>query len=456
MTPSPREQSSPSAPRRWGVLLGAAVARRASLGSASVVVFAVRSGSVALGLVATVILGRLLGTAGYGSYAFAFALVTVLGVLGRLGLDMVTVREVAAARQRDELPHVGATVRGAQLAVSIASAAIGLSAAAIATAADSTQLLLMLAAAGLLVFMSLNAVQIAALQGLQAIVSSSVLGSIIRPLLLVGGLGVLWALGCRRPSVSLGVHVGAAAVTCLVTGAVLHRRSPLAWRKGGVPRLPLRTIATSGLPMVAVYGLGILSRQTDVIMLRFLLGTPSAGSYAAAARIAAVGSFVLGVANYVLAPRFAALHAAKDTAGLQRLAALSAAYTACGGVILAGFISAAATPLLAVFGKGFTDASLALVLLAAAFMINAFCGSVGMLLLMAGHEREVGVVTGATALLNVALNAIGIPLWGMPGAALATLVSLGVWNLVLVVRVRKRLLISPTPLGLLRPMARTG
>lgn len=76
-----------------------------------------------------------------------------------------------------------------------------------------------------------------------------------------------------------------------------------------------------------------------------------------------------------------------------------------------------------------------------------FCGSVGFLMTMTGHEREAARVVAGAALANVALNAALVPPFGLSGAAVATAVSLVGWNAVLLTRARTRLGIVPTVLG---------
>jgi O-antigen/teichoic acid export membrane protein len=53
---------------------------------------------------------------------------------------------------------------------------------------------------------------------------------------------------------------------------------------------------------------------------------------------------------------------------------------------------------------------------------------VGYLLNMTGHHRVSARVYGVAALVNVAANVAGIWLFGLPGAALATMLSVVLWN----------------------------
>jgi O-antigen/teichoic acid export membrane protein len=97
-----------------------------------------------------------------------------------------------------------------------------------------------------------------------------------------------------------------------------------------------------------------------------------------------------------------------------------------------------------VFGAEFSAAHAPLAILAMGQLVNAGFGSVGFLLNMTGYERISSRILWQTALLNILLNAIMIPLFGIVGASVATAISLVIWNALLYREVRKHLRISST------------
>jgi O-antigen/teichoic acid export membrane protein len=103
--------------------------------------------------------------------------------------------------------------------------------------------------------------------------------------------------------------------------------------------------------------------------------------------------------------------------------------------------------LAAVFGDEYAVGATALAILAAAQLANAAAGSVGQLLSMTGHERDAARGVALSALVNVALNALLIPRWGMNGAAAASAASLITWNVLLAILVHRRLGLHSTALG---------
>jgi O-antigen/teichoic acid export membrane protein len=83
------------------------------------------------------------------------------------------------------------------------------------------------------------------------------------------------------------------------------------------------------------------------------------------------------------------------------------------------------------------------VILAAGGLVNALAGPSANLLSLTGSERYVSRVMLAVTGLNIMLNLMFIPRWGVEGAALATAISMVAWNVVMFVTVRRRLGLEP-------------
>jgi O-antigen/teichoic acid export membrane protein len=71
--------------------------------------------------------------------------------------------------------------------------------------------------------------------------------------------------------------------------------------------------------------------------------------------------------------------------------------------------------------------------------VNSAAGSVGSLLNMTGHERETARGIAVSAVINLLLNFILVPFWGIIGAAVGTAAGLVTSNVLLWWAVRKRL-----------------
>ena len=102
------------------------------------------------------------------------------------------------------------------------------------------------------------------------------------------------------------------------------------------------------------------------------------------------------------------------------------------------------------YGLGLSE-ELVLTILSVGKLVNVFAGSGGVILVMAGHEKDVALRVGLAALLNVVLNALLIPRYGIEGAAFATATCEILMSLSIALALYRRLQIHSTALGSLRP-----
>lgn len=70
---------------------------------------------------------------------------------------------------------------------------------------------------------------------------------------------------------------------------------------------------------------------------------------------------------------------------------------------------------------------------------------------MSRRERFVGIGMSVSVVCNVLLNYLLIPLHGANGAAIATMISVGVWNLLMVVFAKRTLGINANAGAVLIP-----
>jgi O-antigen/teichoic acid export membrane protein len=150
----------------------------------------------------------------------------------------------------------------------------------------------------------------------------------------------------------------------------------------------------------------------------------------------------------VVAPQFAKMYTNGQMEKLQRLATASArvalliAFPAALVFILFG-----GDLLNIVVGEEYVTGAIPLAILSLGQLVNAGMGSVIILLNMTDHERVVARGVAFAAIGNVVANLFLIPTWGMKGAAIATTLTLIIWNVFLAREAIKRLGINSTAFG---------
>jgi O-antigen/teichoic acid export membrane protein len=200
----------------------------------------------------------------------------------------------------------------------------------------------------------------------------------------------------------------------------------------------------AALPMVLIGVVHIVNKRTDILMLGMMMTDADVGVYSVACRYADFVTFPLLAANSALSPAVASLFAEGSMARLQRMVTKSARAILALSLPLALGIFIFRSQLLLLFGAPCLEGETSLVILTTVNVLCAASGSASLILTMTGHEREVALWAGSTALLNIVLNAFFIPRWGINGAAVATAITAIIRNGSLIYRSYARLGIHTT------------
>lgn len=421
--------------------------------------FGLKVAAAGFSFLSGLLLARVLGMAGYGAYAYAIAWVSVLVVPAVFGLDRLLVRTVAASRTQSAWGLMRGLLRWAHQVVVLVSVAVVAPAAFLVWIAgeqfDPHIVPALWMALVLVPMAALALLRQAAMQGFHRVVVGQLPEMLIQPLVFIVSVGAAYLLlgEALNAPWAVGLHAVAAGVA-LVIGAWLLRTTLPQAVHDAVPVYDRGGWTRSALPLLFARGMQVVNAQTDIILLGAIKGAELAGIYAVATRGAELITFVLVSVNTVLAPAIASLHAAGDMRRLQSVITKSVRVIMVFSLPVALALILSGERFLVLFGQGFTRGATALAILSAGQLMNAAMGSVGLLLIMTGHERDAAMGVGISALVNLVLNALLIPVWGMEGAAAATAISMIIWNLLLAVWVYKRLGIHTTALGQMGVMRR--
>lgn len=425
MAASPGESERPTGVRPEGRILGG-IARLAAGDMVAKM----------LGLLAFVYLARVLGVDNYGTLEFALSLLLYLSLLADGGLQLWATR--SAARRTDPAPIVG-RVLPVRLALSLVG--FGALVAVLPVLPDFAGLETLLVVLGISFFvqgLSLKWVFLSREQmGIVAI------GSVLNQLVFAGGV----VLAVHRPEALIVAGVlkvaGDAAATiyyAIKYVAQFGWQIPFRGQSGGWISM-LRSAVPLGVSQV----LGLLSYNFDSLFLGFLRGATPVGWYNAAYKpVLAVLAIPLTYFTGLF-PSLSRTHAS-DPARFRRLmhdsvelAAAAAVPIALGGTLLARPV------ILFLFGDVYAPAVPALQVLSWSAALVVLRGTLKTGLKAADRVGAEVRCAAAAIALNVALNLLLIPGFGIMGAAWATVISEALWLGMLLYVVRRDL--GPVHLG---------
>lgn len=389
-------------------------------------------GSVGLAFVASLLYARTLGPHGYGQYAYVVACTSILTVPASLGLPQYILREGAKAPE-----SLRRLCRWADMRILLSGGAAGLlltGAVFIPQAADARWLFVV--AAPLPLLNNLGNIRKSLVQAYGWAARSQWPALVLGPATMLGALIGLWLWQDTLYPIELMAAMTGTALIPLVANQFQLKRATSAKTVATQTSLRIRT----ALPFMWLGMLQLVNYRTDLIMLGTLNGGHDAGIYAVVSRAAGLIPFFLGATNNVLAPRVAKLYQAGDIHQLQRLLNASIRRVCLITVPLALIMIFASEPLLILlYGHAYADGSVALTILASAQLFDVCAGPTGMLMNMTGYEKLTAIAVSCSALLNIALNAILIPIYGINGAAVASGTSVVLWNILIVYWIRQHL-----------------
>ncbi|MGQ0537783.1 MAG: oligosaccharide flippase family protein, partial [Gemmatimonadaceae bacterium] len=184
--------------------------------------------------------------------------------------------------------------------------------------------------------------------------------------------------------------------------------------------------------LVAFTLLGLVLFNFDLLVIRFVRGSADAGFYSAAYTLIAFGANLIVAFAHTVMPALARL----DNAGTERTALFQRAMLQAFAVALPAGVGAsliAQQILGTVFGSSYDGGIAALRILALSLPLAALREIPVVALIANGEERSLVRVNAVTALCNAVLVLAAVPLFGLAGAAWAT-VATEVIRLALAVR----------------------
>jgi O-antigen/teichoic acid export membrane protein len=411
-----------------------------------------------LGLVLFASLPFLLTPTDLGVYYEATALVALLAVVATLGLDTALVR-FAAVRAGNELSALRSALRLALVAGSLLSALIvvALWAAAPALArvfhAEGFASALRIGAPAI-PFLVATSLLVAPARGMKRMGPTVVAVQVVQPAAQLGASLVLIALGAGVRGAMLGLSLSAVGA-CLVA-AVLLRRAGLPQAARAAPRRSLRPLVAFSLPVLAMSLTGTALLWMDTLILGAFRPAAEVATYGVIVRLLTAGSVAMVAVIPIFGPFAAQLARAGDR---DRLGAILRTATRwallLGGPILA-FLAIASSELVALFRQASPSGPAALTVLALAFLLDTFCGPVGHVLTMSGRSALNFADNAAALVVNVALNLLLVPRFGLVGAAVSWSVAIVGVNAARVIQVRRLFGVSPFGRALVTPALAIG
>ena len=383
--------------------------------------------SMLAGLITVMALTRGLGPENYGIIGFAVAVASYLGLWTNFGMDSHGVREIAGdTSQASRIIGIALTTRLAMASFAVLALLAGIG---LTQPDDTMRAVLMIQAAGL-IFVATNVEFV--YQGLQRM--AAIAWRQITAVITVAGATVVFVTEPAHVFIAAAIPITVNLLTSIAL--LIHFRLRVAPIPFSIPLSEHRHFIRRSAPVALMGILVTIQLNIDIIMLGVLRSEFEVGLYAAASRLFTVAAVLATLLHGVYLPVFS-----ESGPGAETPPSSTAIYAQILGIvggaifIVGALLSGPIINLL--FGVKFTTAETALMILLLSSGLFYFAQAFGTPLLAWQSDRAYLKITAVAAILNLMLNAVLIPIFGMEGAAAATLASYAVFLLILGVVVGK-------------------
>ena len=220
-----------------------------------------------------------------------------------------------------------------------------------------------------------------------------------------------------------------AALYCVMIISTILLKKELVVKKEEKSPISNKKLIRTAFPMMLSTSILLIMSWADSVIIGIFKAESEIGIYNVAIRLAMISGLVLGAINSIVAPKLSEAYnngRKKEFALIVRQSTRVIFFSSLPILI---FLIVFPEFLLSFFGSEFLIGKTTLYVLLVGQIINAFSGSVGVIMQMTGRERLFQNILIVALIINIGMNFLLIPTYGIIGAAIASSASIVFWNL---------------------------
>lgn len=377
----------------------------------------------------TALLARLVGVQFLGIYSLGNSITNIAGVLSKAGTDVGLMRYISRRDIEKDRETIKTDIRstlkmGLIFSIIIMLAQIILSGWLAENVFKESSLLriVLIVYAVSIPFTALMTIATFATQGFQLLKYKVFVEYILNPTVLIVSMIFVYFVFSSELAIILPT---------LLTGIVGFIVANYFLKKvAGVNILNIgkisfnKKILTYSLPIMFTMILGTLLHWMDIIMLGYFTNLETVGLYHPAVRTAGLQQSILIAFAGIYAPMFSKYYAQNNIIGMHHIYKLVTRWILTLVTPIFILIFLFSTKIMLLFGADFIQSSEVLIILAIGTSIFAIFGVSSTALVVSGYQKLNLINALSATIINICLNIILIPKYGIMGAAWATLSSM--------------------------------
>ena len=405
--------------------------------------FLIRIGGQITGFLLSFVIAHLYGAQGLGNYVLAIVILKIFTLVSKLGLDTFSIRFIASFSKTNKWKSIQLFRKKILILISItsitSSVVMYFLADIIVDYIDVKVEYVKLSSFFVLpmVFFMLH---YQSLRGLKRIAEFSFFYRMAQSTFSIVSLFIITAFikSSNVPVYAFLTSVSIVSVLSFITYRYCFSKKATFSNKEDIEDLTIINILKISIPLMLAQSLQFIMAWTDKLMIGSLMSAESVAVYGVAFRFSMGVTITLMAINSITSPKFAEKFANEDIKGMGKIAMQSAKIIFWTTIPLATIFLLFPKFFMGLYGTEFLIGIEALRWLIIGRIVNAFSGSVGSLMQMSGQQKVYLNILIIGSVINVVLNYYLIPIYGIKGAAISSMISLSFWNLTMVYMVKRK------------------
>ena len=405
--------------------------------------FLIRIGGQVMGFLLTFVIANYYGAQGLGNYVLAIVILRIFTLVSKLGLDTFSIRFIASFSKKNKWKSIQLFRKKILILISItsivSSVVMYFLANIIVDHIDVKVEYVKLSSFFVLpmVFFMLH---YQSLRGLKRIAEFSFFYRMAQSTFSIVSIFIVSAFikSSNVPIYAYLTSVSIVSVLSFITYKYCFSKKAIFSTEENIEDLTIRNILKISIPLMLAQSVQFIMAWTDKLMIGNLMSAESVAIYGVAFRFSMGVSITLMAINSISSPKFAEKFASDDIKGMGKIAMQSAKIIFWTTLPLATILLIFPKFFMGLYGSEFLIGFEVLRWLIIGRIVNALSGSVGNLMQMSGQQNVYMNILIIGSVINVVLNYYLIPIYGIKGAAISSVVSLSFWNLTMVYMVKRK------------------
>lgn len=406
----------------------------------SVIAFIFKIVGMGLGYIFVLLIARWYGADTMGLYALSFTLLNIFVTIGVFGFDNALVKFIADYNRNNKVFLIKEVYQKALIVTSLVSCIVSIlfflhvDFFAVTLFKNEQLIFFFQIISFAIIPYTLLKINTATFRGLKRIKEFSFMETVLVFLLSVVLFIILYFL-YKNQEITILSQVVAIFISSIISFILIKKHIS----KGVITKkvLKYKNILKISFPMLLASSIALIMSWTDIIMLGVFKSASEVGVYTVLIKLAGLTSITLMAINSIAAPKFSELYSNNDIDGLKKIVQHSSKMIFYSSLPIILILSIFPKFILEIFGQEFIMGTTALWILMFGQFVNIISGSGGYIMQMTNNHNVFQKIIIVTFLINIILNYFLIPMFGINGAAFASMFSIIFWNIFTVVYLKK-------------------